>query len=314
MIQLRRVKILITDEVHKSLIQGFEKLNYTVDYQPYITLQQVHQCIGNYFGIVINTKIVMDRELIAKAEQLQVVARLGSGKEILDLPYLHSKGIQVITTPEANCNAVAEHALGMLLSLVRNIPQASAEVKEHLWNREKNRGFEISNLCFGIIGYGHTGKRFCEILKGFGCSILIYDPFVHIGNHLDHLFQVETMDELLSCDVISYHVSYLPENKYLFDHSFIESMKRNFWLINTSRGLVVDVEAVLEGLQRGKIRGACLDVLENENPKSLTDKEREIYTALFQHRNVILTPHIAGWTFESKENIAKSILHQWPKS
>ncbi|MEO6191309.1 MAG: NAD(P)-dependent oxidoreductase [Saprospiraceae bacterium] len=307
------MKVLITDDVHSSLISGLQSIGCEVSYLPFISLEEVYSLISEYQGLIVNSKIKVDKVFIEKAIQIQVVARLGSGKEILDLESLQQHGIKVITTPEANCNAVAEHALGMLLSLLRNIPKSDQEVKNRLWRREENRGYEISNLCFGILGYGHTGSRFCELLSGFGCKIIVYDPFKEL--HFTHVnWKVaNNLNELRECDVISLHVNLLNSNKHLVDSEFIELMKRPFYLVNTSRGMVVDTLALVNGLISKKIIGACIDVFENENVSSFSDEEKNLYQKLYKAPNTILSPHIAGWTFGSKLNIAQSILNQWPK-
>ncbi|MEP7195564.1 MAG: NAD(P)-dependent oxidoreductase [Saprospiraceae bacterium] len=306
------MRILITDDVHPILIDGFRSRNYIVDFEPNISLNEVLERVSNYQGLVINSKIIVDKNLIQKASKLRCVARLGSGKEILDLAELNVRNIKVITTPEANCNAVAEQALGMLLSLVRHIPRADQEVKQLLWKREENRGSEISNLCFGVIGFGHTGTRFCELLSGFGARVLVYDKYKNIDTKISRLEAVRNIEELYDCDVISLHVSLLAENRHLIDQAFIQNMKRPFYLINTSRGLVVDTYALVDGLQSGKIKGACLDVFENEKPPSFNAEETLLYHKLYEFPNTILSPHIAGWTHESKLQIAQSILNQWP--
>ncbi len=305
------MKVLITDGVHGSLINGLEKLGYTVDYIPGITLEEVHNIIKDYEGLVVNTKINVTKSMLDKAINLKVVARLGSGKEILDLEELSKRKIKVITTPEANCNAVAEHALGMLLSLVRNIPKSDFELKNYVWKREENRGYEVSGLRFGILGYGHTGSRFCRLLSSFGCEILVYDPYIQEPISESYVRQVESITELLDCDIISLHISMLPQNYHLINAQFIGMMKNPFFVINTSRGSVIELAALIDGLSSGKIRGACLDVFENEKTDKWSTIEKENYSKLYQFKNTILTPHIAGWTHESKQQIAESILRNW---
>ncbi len=304
------MKVLVCDNVHESLIYGLKRKGYDIDLVPQLSQLDFANIIQNYTGIIVNTRNPIDKYLIQKAALLKWVARLGSGKEILDIQELERKNIKIITTPEANCNAVAEHALGMVLTLFRNISRANFEVKNFIWKREENRGIELSNKKVGIIGFGHTGRRLAELLLPFDCTIKVYEKFNKpiIDNNSIEL--VRNLDNLKDCDVISFHVSYLPENKHLLNHEFISMMSKPFYLINTSRGLVINTKDLIEGLKQKKILGACLDVFENERVNTYSDFEKKLYQELFIYENVILTPHIAGWTHESKQAIAESILMQ----
>ncbi|MFZ1514740.1 MAG: NAD(P)-dependent oxidoreductase [Saprospiraceae bacterium] len=306
------MRILITDDVHPCLISGFNIKGYFVEYSPAITLNEVHDIIGSYDGIVVNTKVIMDKALIDKAIHLKCVARLGSGLDTLDTHYLNQKGIYYFNTPEANCQAVGEHALASFLALARNILRADQEVRNFSWHRELNRGFELGSMCFGIIGCGHTGQAFIRLLKPFGCRIIVFDPNKELSFEDDNVVIAKNMDELLDCSVISLHVDLNSSTRHLIDKKFVDAMKRPFYLINTSRGAVVKTVDVEEGLQSGKILGACLDVFENEKTSTFSEAEHKLYTSLYSRKNVILTPHIAGWTFESKLKIAQAVLSKWP--
>jgi D-3-phosphoglycerate dehydrogenase / 2-oxoglutarate reductase len=306
------MKILITDEVHPYLISGFKQKGFSVDYHPNITLEVVHNLIDRYEGIVVNTKIRMDKALIDKAIHLKCVGRLGSGLDTLDTQYLSQKGIQYFNTPEANCQAVAELALASFLALARNILLADPELRNFNWQREQNRGFEIGSMHFGIFGGGHTGQAFIKLLQPFDCRIIVYDPNKMLSFENEKIEIAKNMDELLECSVISLHVDLNPTTKHLINKKFIDSMKRPFYLINTSRGAVVQTKDMVEALQNGKILGACLDVFENEKPSAFNNEEDKLYSSLYALKNVILTPHIAGWTFESKLKIAEAILRKWP--
>lgn len=306
------MKILITDEVHPYLISGFKQKVFSVDYHPNITLEMVHNLIDRYEGIVINTKIRMDKTLIDKAIHLKCVGRLGSGLDTLDTQYLSQKGIHYFNTPEANCQAVAEMALASFLALARNILLADPELRNFNWQREQNRGFEIGSMHFGILGGGHTGQAFIKLLQPFDCRIIVYDPNKMLSFENEKIEIAKNMDELLECSVISLHVDLNPTTKHLINKKFIDSMKRPFYLINTSRGAVVQTKDIVEALQIGKILGACLDVFENEKPSTFNNEDDKLYSSLYALKNVILTPHIAGWTFESKLKIAEAILRKWP--
>ncbi|MFN8279301.1 MAG: NAD(P)-dependent oxidoreductase [Saprospiraceae bacterium] len=306
------LKVLVTDSVHPILISGLQSRGLTVDYLPDITLEEVKARIHLYSGLIINTKIRVDREMLQFAGKLRVVGRLGSGKEILDLGALAGKGVSVITTPEANCNAVAEHGLGLILALIRHIPRANEEVKKFYWIRESNRGRELSRMRVGVLGYGFTGRRFCHLLSSFGCEVKIHDPYIQFEPEIRSHQKVDHIKDLYDCDVLSLHVSFMPENHHLIGEKIIQSMVRPFYLLNTSRGRVVDLKALASGIDEGKVAGAALDVLENEQIKGWSESENETHQRLVNSGRVIFTPHIAGWTVESKFEIAQSILNQWP--
>lgn len=308
------MNILVCDQVHIKLIEGLKRKGHHVVIQTEISQESLISCISEYEGLIINTRNPVDKIVLENARLLKCVARLGSGKEILDLEELQRRRIKIITTPEANCNAVAEHALGMLLNLFRNINKSTQEIKSFQWKREENRGIEIKGKSIGIIGFGHTGSRLATLLCSFGCKIKVFDKFTIPIVSDSNITIASDLNQLLDSDIISLHVSYLKENHHLVNKEFIDSMKKPFYLLNTSRGMVIDTRALIAALDSGKILGACLDVLENENPKNYTTEERDMYAALFSRPNLVLTSHIAGWTFESYEAIAESILNQWPDS
>ncbi len=302
-------KILITDDVHPLLIEGMEADGFHCDYRPEITLEEVRAIIGDYEGLIINSKILVDRVLLDKAPKLRFVGRLGSGMEIVDREYAAVKGVAVLSSPEGNCNAVAEQALGMLLALSNNLLRADREVRQKTWNREKNRGFEIMGKTIGIIGFGHTGSAFAKKLSGMGVKILAYDKYKE--NYTAGFLNVEAveMPEIFEkAEIISFHLPLTAETKHLVDLTFINKCKKGVILINTSRGQVIKTEDLIVGLGSGIIGGACLDVFENEKPKTYSEREREMYNRLFSFENVVVTPHIAGWTFESKRRLADILL------
>lgn len=308
---MTKPKLLITDDVHPLLISGLEARGYEVDYQADISLIQTKEMIPQYTGLVINSKIKVDRSFIEKAEKLKWIGRLGSGMEIIDVPAAQERGILLINTPEANCQAVAEHALGLLLSLFRNLNRADRELRNWTWNRAQNRGKELQGQTVGIIGYGHTGPAFAKLLEAFDVKVLVFDKYkqhLELGPRYEHVKNVETIQE--EAGVISLHIPLSPETKHLINEEFLNSCRNPIYLINTSRGPIVKTTDLIKALRSGQVLGACLDVFENEHPLSYSDEERKMYEELYTFDQVILSPHIAGWTFESKRKIAELLLEK----
>lgn len=302
-------KILITDYVHPKLPGELKNRGYDVVYEREITMEELKESIGKYHGIIINSKIKMYAPMIDLAKNLKFIGRLGSGMEIVDIPYAKSKGIHVFNTPSGNCNAVAEHAMGMLLCLANNIIQGNKEVKNFDWNREKNRGFELEGKTVGIIGFGHTGKALASKLFNWGVNILAHDKYVpNFPSEFSYVTSVSKEEIQKQCDIISFHLPLTPETKHYVADDFIEHCKDDIFLINTSRGQVIRTESLLSYLENGKVKGACLDVFENEKVGTYTAEEREMYARLYAFDNVIVTPHVAGWTHESLEKITDLIL------
>ncbi len=304
-------KVLITDGVHPLLQEGLEAIGFECDYHPKISLAEVRERIAPYSGIIINSKILMDRAMFDAAPLLEFVARLGSGMEIVDQVYAAEKGVAVHSAPEGNCNAVGEHALGMLLAHANNLVRSDQEVKQKIWRREANRGFEIMNKTVGIIGFGHTGSNFAKKLSGMGVKILVYDKYKkNYAAHLTYVEETGLENIIQNADIISLHLPLTPETKHFVDTEFIASVARPFLLINTSRGTCIDTEALLSGLEKGKITGACLDVFENEKVENFTLEEHKMYERLYEYPQVILSPHVAGWTIESKQKLAAVLLRK----
>ncbi|MFK8101506.1 MAG: NAD(P)-dependent oxidoreductase [Saprospiraceae bacterium] len=302
-------KVLISDGVHPLLIEGLEADGYHCDYQANITLEETRKIISNYEGLIINSKIIMDRGFIDEAKQLKFVGRLGSGMEIVDIPYARSKGIAVLKSPEGNRNAVAEHALGMLLSLTNKLMQADREVRQKSWNREGNRGIEIMGKTVGLIGFGHTGSQFARKLSGMGVKILAHDKYKKgFAKEFPFVKETDISEIKQQADIISFHLPLTAETNYLLDEKFINSCKDGLIVINTSRGGIVKTTALLAALQTGKLGGACLDVFENEKPDRYTATETALYDTLFALDQVVLSTHVAGWTKESKERLASVLL------
>lgn len=304
-------KVLVTDGVHPSLIEGFEADGFLCDYHPAISLEEVREIIEPYEGLIVNSKILVDQFLLDKATNLRFVGRLGSGMEIIDQEYAAKKGVAVLNAPEGNCNAVAEQALGMLLTLANNLLRADREVRGKVWQREQNRGFEIMGKTIGIIGFGHTGSAFAIKLSGMGVEILAYDKY-KANYTADYPFVVETEMQTIfeKADIISFHLPLTAETKHLADEVFINNCKKGVIFINTSRGQVIKTADLITGLSSGIVGGACLDVFENEKPQTYSEEEKRLFDRLFSFENTVFSPHIAGWTIESKRRLADILLNK----
>jgi D-3-phosphoglycerate dehydrogenase len=302
--------VLITDDVHELLPKGLAEIGFDVQYDTSLSYEAVKQVAASCTGIVINSRIVVDQAFLDAAPGLKFVARLGSGLDIIDLPAAKARGVEVISSPLGNANAVAEHALGMLLALANKLLKADAEVRQFVWKREANRGFELEGKTIGIIGFGHTGPAFARKLLGFDCKVLVYDKYVQTidANRYPHVTLCGLADLLAQADIISIHLPLTEETRYFVDATFLEQAKPGVILINTSRGGVLHTESLLKSLGEGKLGGACLDVFENEKPRTYSFEERAMYTELNGMEQVILSPHVAGWTHESKEKIAQITL------
>ena len=299
--------VLITDPVHPLLLSELQGLGYEVDYQPNIDEQGVLGIIAAYTGLIINSKIYAGVQLIDKSVRLKFIGRLGSGLEVIDQAYANTKGIVCFNSPEGNRDAVAEHAIGMLLGLMNHVARADAQVRNGQWLREPNRGIELGGKTVGIIGFGNTGNAFAQRLVGFGVRILAYDKY-KTGFGTGAIEETRLNDIFEQADVVSLHVQLTPETQYLVNRAFIKNFAKPFYLINTSRGKVVRTEDLLWGLEKGLVLGAALDVLENERIDTLSEDEKRWFEPLKRHHNTLLTPHIAGWTKESKEKIAKQLI------
>ena len=326
-------KVLVTDDVHVLLMDGLKKMGFECVYQPDITNAETLLVIGEYDGLIINSKIFVDKKMLDLGSKLKFVGRVGSGMEIVDKVYAAEKGVAVLSSPEGNRNAVAEHALGMLLAFSNNLIRSNFEVKNLRWEREKNRGFELMGKTIGIVGFGNTGSAFASKLMGLGMRILTYDKYLPTGytegwQRLSHnarypmkgqewtdedwalstIQEVDFQGLMNESNIISFHLPLTDEVQYLADSTFFNQCKKNIFLLNTSRGKVVKTMDLLAALASGKVVGAGLDVFENEKISTFTEGEREMYERLYEYENVIVSPHIAGWTRESKERLASVLL------
>ena len=303
------MKILHLDKNHSLLIEQLTKAGYKNEEDYTSSKSDIEQIISGYDGIVIRSRFKFDRTFIDAGTNLKFIARVGAGLESIDIPYAESKGITLIAAPEGNCNAVGEHTLGMLLSLFNKLNKADFEVKKGKWNREVNRGIELDGKTVGIIGYGNMGKAFSKKLQGFDCKVICYDIKEDVGDK--NATQVSLITFQKEVDVVSLHIPWTPLTNRMINSDFINQFSKPFWLLNTARGKSVVTSDLVLALKKGQLLGAGLDVLEfekssfeslfsNKIPASLSD--------LLSMENVILSPHIAGWTIESKEKLAQVIV------
>ncbi|WP_396218016.1 2-hydroxyacid dehydrogenase [Flavobacterium sp.] len=303
------IKILHLDTNHPLLWEQLEKTGFINEADYTSTKEEVESKIENYHGIVIRSRFKIDKTFIDKAKNLQFIARVGAGLESIDCEYAESKNIKLIAAPEGNASAVGEHALGMLLSLFNKLNTADKEVKSGQWNRESNRGTELDGKTVGIIGYGNMGKSFAKKLSGFDVEVLCYDILPNVGD--SNAKQVSLQEIQQKADVLSLHIPWTPETDKMVNTTFINQFSKPFWFINTARGKSVITTDLVSALQSGKILGAGLDVLEYEKLsfETLFEGEKpEAFEYLLNANNVLLSPHIAGWTIESKEKLAQVIV------
>lgn len=302
-------KCLIVDKMHESIISLLADIGYEADYCPTITRPEVLKAIGQFHGIIVRSKLKIDQEFINHAQQLQFVGRAGAGLDQLDEAALIAKNIHILNAPEGNRDALGEHAVGMLLSLLNHINQADRQIRKGIWDREGSRGVELMGKTVGIIGYGHMGQAFARRLVGFGVTVLAYDKYRQ--NYGDAFAQEATMEDIFQrADILSLHVPLTDETLYLVDESYLRQFSKNIFLINTARGQVVSLDNLVEALNSGKIRGAALDVLENEKLNQLSPQQQAIFNQLRKSEWVVFTPHVAGWTFESYEKINQTLVRK----
>ncbi|MBB4118394.1 D-3-phosphoglycerate dehydrogenase [Mesonia hippocampi] len=307
------MKIIHIDKNHSLLIQqlstlGFENIeNYSSPKEE--VLKSIHQ----YEGIIIRSRFKLDKDFLKAAKKLKFIGRLGAGLENIDTEYAKEQGITLFSAPEGNRNAVGEHALGMLLNLMNKLRIADNEVRNGIWLREENRGYEIEGKTIGIIGYGNMGKAFAKKLRGFDCQVLCYDIKKQVGNQDATQVSLEELQQ--KADILSLHTPLTPETTNMIDAAFIARFKKPFWFINTARGKSVITSDLVTALHTGKILGAGLDVLEYEKSsfENLFQEDGEMPEAfqyLIKSNKVLLSPHIAGWTIESKEKLAQTIANK----
>jgi D-3-phosphoglycerate dehydrogenase len=303
-------QVLIAAPVHPVLINGLEQAGYDCTVMETITQDIAFAIIQDCVGIITSTRLNLDKELLDAASKLKWIGRMGSGMEVIDTAYALRKNIQCYSSPEGNSNAVAEHALGMLLSITKHITSSYNEVKNGLWLRDKNRGTELEGKTIGIIGFGHTGRAFAKKLSVFDMQILVYDkyrqddmpPYVQNCTDLEPVYR--------QADILSFHVPEQPDTIHYLNEKFISNMSKAFILINTSRGIVADTKAIWNGLKNNKICGVCLDVLEQEPLEKMSKEIKEILYEMLKLPQVMITPHIAGYSDEALYKMSKVLLEK----
>ncbi len=303
------MKILHLDNNHPLLINQLTEAGFINEEDYTSSKSEVEKIISKYNGIVIRSRFKCDQQFIDAASNLKFIARVGAGLESIDIPYAESKGITLISAPEGNRNAVGEHTLGMILSLFNKLNKADKEVRNGLWHREENRGIELDGKTVGIIGYGNMGKAFAKKLRGFDCKVICYDIKDNVGN--ENAMQVSLEIFQKEVDIVSLHTPWTPLTNKMVNSEFIDKFSKPFWLFNTARGKSVVTADLVSALKNGKILGAGLDVLEYEKSSFetlFTSEIPETLQELLKMDNVILSPHVAGWTVESKEKLAQTIV------
>lgn len=303
------MKILIIDEMHESIIPLLTREGFAVDYRPDIGRSEVEAVIHDYDGLIIRSKLAMDRDLLEKAIQLKFIGRAGAGLDNIDLDYLKERDIPILNAPEGNRDAVAEHAIGMLLALFNHLPSAHEQVRDKIWQREQNRGEELAGKTVGIFGFGNMGTALAKKLQGFDVRVLAYDKYkTGFGGPLAEEVSFEQLRE--EADILSVHVPLTAETRNYFTRDVLNGFRKSFYFINTARGEVITFDTLNEVLESGKMKGAVLDVLENEKLQALSPAQKRSFEKLAQKPNVLFSPHVAGWTFQSYEKINKVLVNK----
>ncbi|WP_027386982.1 2-hydroxyacid dehydrogenase [Chryseobacterium gregarium] len=301
------MKILLLDKNHPLIAEQLLEKNFILEEDFTSSYNEVYDKIENYDGVIIRSRIPLDKNFLEKGKSLKFIARVGAGMENIDIPVAEKLGIQLINSPEGNRDSVAEHVVGMLLVLMNRLFIASQEVKNGIWLREENRGDELLGKTVGLIGYGNMGKATAKRLSGFGCTVIFHDILPNLSDEYATQVSLEELKD--RAEVLSLHIPLTELSYYLIDGPFIAEMKNDFYFINTARGKNIETKSLVEAMRFGKVKGACLDVLEYEKSSfENLETENEDLKYLLESEKAIVTPHIAGWTHQSKEKLAQVIV------
>ncbi|WP_126244244.1 NAD(P)-dependent oxidoreductase [Chitinophaga rhizosphaerae] len=302
-------QVIITAKVHEYLINELQEKGFAVDYRPSITYEELAASIHTASGLIVTTRIKVDKAMLDRAAQLEWIGRLGSGMELIDTAYAAEKGIRLASSPEGNRDTVGEQAVGMLVMLMHNLLKSNLELRNGIWERDGNRAWELGGKTVGIIGYGHTGGAFAKRLRGFDMKILAFDKYK--SGFGDEFVEEASLEAIFrEADIVSLHLPLTEETRHLGNMSFFRAFRKPVFLLNTSRGKVVKTADVVKALENGALAGAALDVLENEKLDTFSETEKAEFQFLLEHPRAVLTPHIAGYSHEASIKMAKVVLEK----
>ncbi len=303
------MRCLIIDDFHPSIIELLEGIGVQSDYHPDIKRSEILECLSDYDGMLVRSKTKIDAEILDQGPKLKFIGRAGAGLDQIDVEEVEKRGIPLLNAPEGNRDAVGEHAVGMLLCLLNFMGKADKEIREKIWDREGNRGFELSERTVGIIGYGNMGQAFAKRAKPFGCRVLAYDKYRE--NYGDEFAEQASLEDLFEqCDVLSIHIPLTEETDGWLDYEFFKRFKKPIWFVNTARGRHCKLEDLMRALDEKQVLSAGLDVIENEKLHTFSPEQEKTFEKLTQRRDVILTPHVGGWSFESHVKINEVLVEK----